>query len=109
EHIGKGTTRANNQFEPAANFSFADQYPLRILIAEDNPVNQTLAIHILKMIGYTADIAETGFEVIEALGKTQYHLIFMDIQMPEMDGLLTTSQIRAGSYKQPIIIAMTAN
>lgn len=85
------------------------EYPLTILIAEDNPVNQTLAIRTLNKLGYAADIAPNGLEVLEQLADKSYDLIFMDVQMPEMDGLQTTRAIRQDFQKQPVIIAMTAN
>lgn len=88
---------------------FAKQYPLRILVAEDNPVNQKWAAKILGKLGYQADIAVNGHIVLDMVGKTAYDLILMDVQMPEMDGLKATKMIRVCLNKQPTIIAMTAN
>jgi signal transduction histidine kinase/CheY-like chemotaxis protein/ligand-binding sensor domain-containing protein len=88
---------------------FAKEYPLNILIAEDNPVNQKLAERILIKLGYTPDIAANGLEVLEIIQKKNYDLIFMDVQMPEMDGLEATRMLRKNNQHQPIIIAMTAN
>ena len=84
---------------------------MQILLAEDNPVNQKVALRMLKRLGYEADIANNGVEVLEALEKQSYDLILMDMQMPEMDGLEATRQVVA-KYAEPIrpyIIALTAN
>ena len=81
-----------------------------ILLAEDNPVNQKVALSMLKHLGYHADIASNGSEVLQALQKQPYDIILMDVQMPEMDGLEATRRVREGRQhrKQPCIIAMTA-
>jgi CheY-like chemotaxis protein/nitrogen-specific signal transduction histidine kinase len=89
--------------------AFAKKYPLRILVAEDNPVNQKWAIKILAKLGYQADIADNGHIVLDMVGKTTYDLVLMDVQMPQMDGLEATKMIRVCLNKQPVIIAMTAN
>jgi CheY-like chemotaxis protein/HPt (histidine-containing phosphotransfer) domain-containing protein len=85
--------------------------PLRILMAEDNVTNQKVALHILKRLGYRADVAANGLEVLEAMSRQAYDVILMDVHMPELDGLETTRRIRQaeGDKTTPHIIAMTAN
>ncbi len=87
------------------------RHPLRILVAEDNIVNQQVAVGMLGKIGYRADVVADGLEVLEALHRQPYDVIFMDGQMPEMDGEQATVEIRKRWPKaeQPRIIAMTAN
>jgi len=91
----------------------AQRHPLRILLAEDNVVNQKVTLRLLEKMGYRADLAANGLEVLEALWQTKqaYDVILMDIHMPEMDGAEATRQIRQtwSSSEQPYIIAMTAN
>ena len=85
--------------------------PLRILVVEDNVINQAIAQHTLKYFGYISDLASNGLEAIKALEQKQYDIVFMDVQMPEMDGLEATKHI-VETYdvaKRPKIIAMTAN
>ena len=84
-------------------------YPLRILVAEDNKINQEVALKILGKMGYQADLAQNGQEALELIGDGDYDLIFMDVQMPVKDGLETTRLIRLCLNTQPVIIAMTAN
>ncbi|MDZ8093549.1 MAG: ATP-binding protein [Nostoc sp. DedQUE05] len=92
-----------------------DLYKLRILLTEDNLVNQKIALKQLKNIGYSADVANNGKEALQLLEKIPYDLILMDCQMPILDGLETTKQIHRwqessfASGRRPVVIAMTAN
>jgi PAS domain S-box-containing protein len=87
------------------------QYPLKILLAEDNKVNQKVALRFLEKLGYRADVAFNGLEVLEALKRQFYEVILMDVQMPDMDGEQATIKIRKSFLpnEQPRIVAMTAN
>ena len=84
---------------------------LRILLAEDNPMNQKVALRLLEQLGYRADVATNGLEAIEALERQPYDVVLMDVQMPELDGLDATRQIceRWPEESRPHIVAMTAN
>jgi signal transduction histidine kinase/DNA-binding response OmpR family regulator len=82
---------------------------LRILLVEDNSVNQKVACSMLEKLGYQADVAANGLEAIVQVNVGNYDVVFMDVQMPEMDGLMATKKIRQLPVRQPEIVAMTAN
>ena len=96
---------------PDFNVQMARQHPLRILLAEDSLVNIKIVLWFLRKLGYHADVAFNGIEVIDALKRRSYDVILMDAEMPEMDGRQATMLIRKDfpSDQQPHIVAMTAN
>ncbi|MEH2165489.1 MAG: ATP-binding protein [Nostoc sp.] len=100
---------------PASSSPSPDFHKLRILLTEDNLVNQKIALKQLQSLGYSADIANNGKEALQLLKKIPYDLILMDCQMPILDGLETTKQIHRwqessfASGRRPVVIAVTAN
>lgn len=96
----------STRFDPG----FASRCPMHILLAEDNLVNQKVAVNLLGRMGYRTDVAASGKEVLESLTRQCYDLVLMDVQMPEMDGLTAAREIRQGwpAEHQPYIIALTA-
>lgn len=106
----KVTTGVKKQRAKTFRENLAEEIPLRILLAEDFIVNQKIASRIFKKMGYEIDIAENGLEAVEKSAKFTYDIIFMDVQMPEMDGLQATQEIKSSMQEDsPVIIAMTAN
>jgi len=94
-----------------ASTKLSDTFPLKILVAEDNIINQKIACRILAQMGYIADVVGNGIEVLETLNRQHYDIVFMDVQMPELDGIQTTARIleRWIPQERPKVIAMTAN
>ena len=94
---------------PQAPDSIAAKYPLKILIAEDNITNQFVSIKILNKLGYCPETADNGYTALQMARAKEYDIIFMDVGMPQIDGLEVTRIIRKEFKSQPVIVAITAN
>lgn len=107
QHPQLATTRTTSKLDPQT----AERSPLRMLLVEDNAVNQKIALLLLERLGYRADVAGNGLEAIAALHRQDYDVVWMDVQMPEMDGLSATRHICQTwpPESRPRIVAMTAN
>ncbi|MEE4377451.1 MAG: PAS domain-containing protein [Candidatus Competibacteraceae bacterium] len=125
--VGKGSTfwftlpvpvvakHASSEQDAAQNVQlswdseFAQHHPLRILIAEDNPINQQVIQMMLQRLGYSPDMVSDGQETLDACQRRSYDMVLMDVQMPRMDGLNATRHLRNSSEQQPWIIGLSAN
>ena len=105
------TVKPTELIQQQISSDLGENHPLKILLAEDNGVNQQLALKLLEKMGYRADMVGNGLEAIEALKRQSYDVILMDVQMPEMDGITATEHICAEYLPEarPHIIALTAN
>ena len=110
EQLLMGRSAAKKQERLKIDRELAQRHPLKILLAEDNVVNQKVALKILDRMGYRADVASNGKEAVEAVKRQPYDVVLMDVQMPEMDGVEATTRIRQRQGEnRPWIIALTAN
>ena len=96
---------------PSLDPKLGERLPLRVLLADDNLINQKVGLSVLHKLGYQADLAHNGLDVLSALEQKSYDLLFLDVQMPEMDGLEAARRIckRWAAHQRPFIVAMTGN
>ena len=111
EQADNSVNETESQEASLFDSKMAENHPLRILLAEDNLINQKIALRILERLGYRADVAANGLEALAALKRQTYDVVLMDIMMPEMDGLEATRCIREQwvEAERPYLVAMTAN
>jgi PAS domain S-box-containing protein len=107
----EGGCTAKNEGEAGFDKLMSKRHPLRILLAEDHPVNQKVVRLMLERLGYRADVVGNGLEVLESFRRQLYDVVLMDIQMPELNGIQATQRLRTtlSTENQPRIIALTAN
>lgn len=108
-HHPLARSQAKNKDVSIFDENFANKFPLKILLAEDNIVNQKIATRFLNRLGYRVDVVASGTEVLASIYRQNYDVILMDVYMPEMDGLTATRRIIAEFTNKPWIIAITAN
>jgi len=110
EQVLMGRSEVKKEERVKIDRELAQRHPLKILLAEDNVVNQKVALKILDRMGYRADVASNGKEAVEAVKRQPYDVVLMDVQMPEMDGVEATTRIKEQlGANRPWIIALTAN